>query len=91
MPSGPVALLLSRLLGVRNTVVLRKWMVWILSVLRVCTSGRDSLVSSEVPRLHFSDKNFPNASAFSRLVIKSSPLLFHSIRICEQGHAKTCF
>ena len=84
MPSGSVALLVSRRLTVRNTVVVRKWMFWILSVLlRVCTSGMDSLVSSEAPRLHFSEKNFPNASDLSRLLIKSSPLLFRSVGMTE--------
>ena len=52
-------------------------------MLRVCTSGMDSLVSSQAPRQHFSEKNFPNASTFSRLVIKSSPLLFHGVGISE--------
>ena len=52
-------------------------------MLRVCTSGMDSLVSSEAPRKHFSEKNFPNASVFSRLVIKSSPLLFHRAGMSE--------
>ena len=79
MPSGPVALLVSRRLRVGNTVVVLKWMFWILSVLHVCTSGMNYLVSSGAPRLHFSEKNFPNASAFSRLVIKSSPLLVRSV------------
>ena len=47
MPPGLVDLLASRRLRVRNMVVVRKWMFWILSVLRDCTSGMDSLVSSE--------------------------------------------
>ena len=52
-------------------------------MLRVCTSGIDCLVSSKAPRLHFSEKNFPNAAVFSRLVIKGSPLLFRCVDMSE--------
>ena len=44
---------------------------------------QDGLVISEAPRLHFSEKNFPNAAVFSRLVIKSSPLLFRCVGMSE--------
>ena len=81
VPSGSVTLPVSRRLRVRITVVVRKWMFWILSVLRVCTSGMDCLVSSEARRQHFSEKNFPNV--FSRLVIKSSRLLFRCVGMSE--------
>ena len=52
-------------------------------MLRVCPSGMDGLVSSEAPGLHFSEKNFPNTAVFSRLVIKSSPLLFRRVGMSE--------
>ena len=42
----------------------------IFSVLRVCTSGMDSFVSLEAPRVHFSEKNFSNAPAFSRWLLQ---------------------
>ena len=42
----------------------------IFSVLHVCTSGRDSFVNLEAPRVHFSEKNTPSAPAFSRWLLK---------------------
>ena len=45
-------------------------MFLMLPVLRVCTSGMDSFVNSEAPGLHFPEKNFLNAPAYSWWLLK---------------------